>query len=342
MSITNLGNQGIFDMVQSAYALRTLYVLTKIGVFESLATGEKSLSELIKASGSRKDILEDLLLLAVGLAYLRIKNGRYQLRKKGLLLTRRSESWVRSYLLVWGGQLDPAFAHLEEYALDGKDAFESAHGDSIWDWYRRNPEQNEIFVEFMQGVTRHGHLVHIVDELDIGNARSLVDVAGGTGSLACALAAKYGYLSCIVCDQPSNQERAWHYIKSLGLTNCTFEGVNIFESIPASSDLYTIKHVLHDWDDNNAIRIMAAIAKAMRPDSQLILIEGLLDRTFPASFVNPEYIHTRNMEQRLWTCGRVRKSGDFDVLAARAGLRVMRKWDSNQIADLSYIECTKL
>ena len=313
MSMSKPGNRNIFDMVQSAYALRALYVLTKIGVFESLATGEKSLFELSEASGAKEDVLEDLMLLAVELKYLRAEDGRYKLRKEGLLLARRSGSWVRPYLLVWGGQLDPAFAHLEAYVLDGKDAFALAHGDSIWNWYRRNPEQNEIFVEFMQGVTRHGHLSHIVEELAIGKAQTLVDVAGGTGSLACALAAKYGYLSCTVCDQPSNRELACRYIDSLGLKNCTFIAANIFDSIPSSSDFYTIKHVLHDWDDENAARILTAIAKAMRPDSTLTIIKGLLDRTFPVAFENPEYLHTRNLEQRAWTPGRVRKIRDFEM-----------------------------
>jgi hypothetical protein len=342
MTKSTLNDLNIFDLVQSAYSVRVLYILTKIGVFESLYAGPKTLEELGDACNAGQNILEDFLKFAVALRYIRTTDGQYRLAKKGLLLTQRSGSWFRPYLLVWGAQLDPAFAHLEGYLRTGENAFKLAHGDTIWDYYRREPEQDKVFVEFMQGVTHHGHLASILEEMSIGSAGSLVDVAGGTGNLACALAAKYETLSCVVCDQPGNTAAAYKNIASRGVGNCTFVGANIFDSIPSASDLYTIKHVLHDWDDDNVVRILATIANAMRADSRLIIIEGLLDRDFPEGMDNPEYIHTRNLEQRAWTPGRVRSSSAFAALCARAGLRITAIKHSNSVSDLSYIECGKV
>jgi hypothetical protein len=338
---STLNKLNLFELVQASYATRALFVLTKVGIFDELANGPKTLAELSVASKARQDILEDMLLFAVSLRFLRKSGGKYFAAKKGLLLTQRLGNWIRPYLLVWGEQLDPAFSHFEEYLLTGKNAFLLAHKDTIWDYYRRSPVQRENFVAFMHGVTHQSHLHHILDELCIGEAKNLVDVAGGIGSLACALANKYKALHCVVCDQPSNKLNADAYMSSLGVENCCFVGANIFGAIPTGSDLYTIKHVLHDWDDDDAVKILATISKAMRDDSRLIIIEGLLDRKFPDSFDNPEFLHTRNLEQRAWTPGRVRKAADFEELCANAGLRIVKFSHSSFFADVSYIECVK-
>ncbi|WP_443692173.1 methyltransferase [Pseudomonas protegens] len=338
MAKSVLNELNCFELIQASYAAHALYFLTKIEVFEFLITRPKTLEELNHLTNAQSDILEDLLALAIKLKFIRKKGEQYLVARKGLQLAKASGSWFRSYLLVWGGQLAPSVLKLEEHFLTGDNAFKLAHKDTIWDYYSKNPEAGEIFVEFMHGVTNKTLIPDIVDELIVGDATSLVDVAGGTGSLACALASKYEELSCIVCDQPSNQVNAENHIKSLGLANCRFIGVNIFAAIPAGYDLYTIKHVLHDWDDSNVILILTSIAKAMRPDSRLVIIEGLLDREFPESFDNPEFIHTRNLEQRVWTPGQVRSTKHFQSLCSQAGLHIETVRPSRGF-DMNYIEC---
>ncbi|MFS6823039.1 methyltransferase, partial [Staphylococcus aureus] len=63
-------------------------------------------------------------------------------------------------------------------------------------------------------------------------------------------------------------------IAECGIKNRSFIGTNIFDEIPARSGLYTIKHVLYDWGDSYAQKLLTAIAKVMRVDSRLIIIDG--------------------------------------------------------------------
>ncbi|MFK3792354.1 methyltransferase [Pseudomonas piscis] len=338
MAKSVLNDLNCFELIQASYAANALYLLTKIEIFEFLISGPKTLDELNHLSKAKSDILDDLLKLAIKLKFIRKNDEKYLIARKGLQLSKTSGSWFRPYLLVWGEQLAPGALKLEEHFFTGNNAFKLAHQDTIWDYYSKNPEAGKIFVEFMHGVTNQSLIPDIVEELIIGDTKSLVDVAGGTGSLACALASKYKTLSCIICDQPSNKINADRHISSLGLENCQFIGANIFDTIPAGHDLYTIKHVLHDWDDSNVIKILTSIAKSMRPDSRLIIIEGLLDREFPASFHNPEFIHTRNLEQRVWTPGQVRSTKNFQSLCSQAGLHVESISPSRSF-DMNYIEC---
>ncbi|UCZ87182.1 hypothetical protein LGQ10_13070 [Pseudomonas sp. L5B5] len=338
MAKSILSDLNCYELIQASYAAHALHFLTKVKIFEFLVTGPKTLDELNSLSNAQSDILDDLLSLAVELKFIHKNNEKYVIARKGLQLSKASKSWFRGYLFVWAEQIVPGVLKLEDHFLTGENAFKLAHQDTIWDYYSKNSEANEVFVEFMHGVTNQSLIPDIVDELVVGSARSLVDVAGGIGSLAGALASKYEELLCIICDQPANKSNADRHISALGLKNCQFMGVNIFDAIPAGHDLYTIKHVLHDWDDTNVIRILTSIAEAMRPDSRLVIIEGLIDREFPETFDNPEFIHTRNFEQRVWTPGKVRSTKHFQSLCAQAGLHIESVSPSRGF-DMNYIEC---
>jgi hypothetical protein len=330
----------IYDMIQHAYTANALYVLTKHDIFERLLGQEKSVDTLAQEAGMDRAVLRDLLPLAAACGFLKVKGDGYGIAKPGLLLTRRAKSWLRSYLMVWGEQLNPAFTKLDGYATARTNAFEAALGAPIWDYYGKDKVQHDYFVEYMAQVTDQVHIPAIVKELKIGDAASLLDVGGGTGSLVCSLLEAHPALRGTIYDQPRNTAAANARIEELGLQErCAFAGGNMFASVPAGSDLYLIKHVLHDWDDANVVAILTSIAGAMTPAATLVLIEGLMDTGNVGA--HAQFLHTRNIEQRVWTEGRVRSSAEWRELCGKAGLQIGETVDSG-LFDVSYLYCKRV
>ncbi|WP_426189775.1 methyltransferase [Massilia sp. DWR3-1-1] len=338
----NLIEQNVFDLIQSSYTANTLFVLTKAGVFDRLLRQAASAAQLASELGLDASMLHDMLLFAHAVRFVKRDGATFSIARKALPLTGKSGSWLRAYLLVWGEQLNPAFSKLGEQLATGDNAFALANGKRIWDLYASDPEQNALFVEFMGGVTKQLHFGVVVEGLDIGGAQRLLDVGGGTGSFACGLAQSHPGLLADVCDQPSNMHNANAKIAALALQErCHFIGTNIFASIPSDYDLYTIKHVLHDWDDANAAAILRQIAEAMHDSARLVIIEGVLDRSVDEALPEQAYLHARNIEQRVWTPGRVRTRAAFDALCAVAGLRIDHVSHST-IFDISYLTCSRV
>ena len=334
-------NENIYELIQASYVTNILFALTRQGVFDSLASEAKSLDTIANECGLKKEILEDFLSTAVTLNFLKNNNRKYSNARKGFLLTEKVDSWFRAYLLLWGEQLNPTFSHLGFYLKTGENPFKVAHGEALWDFYEGNEQQGELFVDFMSKVTEQSHIPAILREMDIGNAQTVVDVGGGKGAFICAILNQNPHMAGVVFDQPSNAAKAMMNINSHGLGNaCLFIGGNIFTQIPADRDLYTIKHVLHDWDDDNVVEILKSISTAMRQDSTLILIEGLMDRDFGSKHENPEFLHTRNIEQKAWTAGKVRNSKEFEQLCSLANLEIQKVTHSS-IFDISYLYCKK-
>jgi precorrin-6B methylase 2 len=329
----------IHDLIQHSYAANALYVLTKHGIFDRLVGHRKSAQEVAEECGMSAAALEGLLSLAANFGFLKAQDGRFSTTRSGLMLTKQAKSWLRSYLMVWGEQLNPAFLHLDDFVKTGANAFTAAMGSPLWEFYSKDKAQSEIFFDHMAHVTDQMHIPTIVKDLRVANGALVVDVGGGTGSLICSLVEAHPDIRGIVCDQPSNRTAAEMRIDALGLQErCSFVGGNIFSSLPNEADLYLIKHVLHDWNDENATAILASISRAMDQKAELVIIEGLMDRD--TSGIDPLFLNTRNIEQQVWTQGRVRNSSDFARLCDTAGLEVSEIVHSS-IYDLSYLYCKK-
>ncbi|GJN25437.1 hypothetical protein PR202_gb13264 [Eleusine coracana subsp. coracana] len=136
-------------------------------------------------------------------------------------------------------------------ATDGpqQSLFELTHGRSRWD--PANPDsstmQDAAFAEsqfLIDALLRnHGHIFH--------GLTSLVDVGGGHGSLARAIAAMFPSIRCTVMDLAHVVADA----PAIAGGNVQFVAGNMFESIP-SADAVLLKYVLHCWSDDDCVKIL--------------------------------------------------------------------------------------
>ena len=108
-------------------------------------------------------------------------------------------------------------------------------------------------------------------------APSAEDVAGGTGSALCSILATTPDLRGTVFDLPHVGERARAFIAAQGLADrCEFTGGSFFESVPSGAGAYFMKHILHDWGDEDCARILAVCRKAMDAKARLLVCERIV------------------------------------------------------------------
>ena len=93
---------------------------------------------------------------------------------------------------------------------------------------------------------------------------------------------------------------------------------SFFDAVPAA-DLYTLKQILHDWDDSEACEILRCIRTAMPAGARVAVIDHVLsDRP------EPDESLATDIAMMIWDTGRERKLGDFSALFARAGFAIDR------------------
>jgi hypothetical protein len=116
-------------------------------------------------------------------------------------------------------------------------------------------------------------------------------------------------------------ERALAIVAKKGLAaRCTLVAGDFFESVPAGKDLYLLKHILHDWDDEQALRILQTVATAMPRGARLLIAEqGIAEPGVP----NPGKLLDIVMLSLL-EGGRERTAEELASLMMAAGIQFER------------------
>lgn len=92
---------------------------------------------------------------------------------------------------------------------------------------------------------------------------------------------------------------------------------DFFKAVPEGGDAYVMKHIIHDWDDEKALKILGNIKRAMRPGGRVILLESVLT---PSN--QPDFGKLIDLEMLVMPGGRERTADEFRALFERAGFVV--------------------
>ena len=120
----------------------------------------------------------------------------------------------------------------------------------------------------------------VVDRVDLGRCKRLLDIGGGDGSFAIALATAWPQLRLVVADLPAVVQIAAARIASAGMSErIAVAGVDFFvDPLPGDADTVSLVRILHDHDDAAAGALLSAARAALRPGGRLLIVEPLAER----------------------------------------------------------------
>ncbi|GLJ12073.1 hypothetical protein SUGI_0183360 [Cryptomeria japonica] len=183
----------------------------------------------------------------------------------------KSKSSAALLLMETNRDFMEAWHHLYDCTLMGGSPFERGHGMNIWDYANLNPHFSSLINDAMAS-----NSAVVMDALfqtyeGFEGVTSLVDVAGGVGSAASMIVHKYPNIRAINFDLP-------HVIASAprDIPGVDHVAGDMFESVP-SADVVLLKWVLHDWDDEEFIRLLKNCYKAIPEKGKVIIIDAVVE-----------------------------------------------------------------
>lgn len=128
----------------------------------------------------------------------------------------------------------------------------------------------------------------LADKLPLGEARTLVDVAGGTGIYSIALLQKHPQLRAVVLDRPEVLKVAQEMASTYGVADrLSVQAGDMFRDPIPRGDLLLLSNVLHDWDVAECRTLIQRCAAALGPGGQLLIhdvfLNDALDGPLPAA-----------------------------------------------------------
>ncbi|HEY8106350.1 MAG TPA: methyltransferase [Gemmatimonadales bacterium] len=308
------------QMVTGCLVSQLTYVAAKLGIADRLADGPKTAAQLAAAVDAHPQSLYRVLraLAALGV-FTEDADGRFALTPLAGPLRRDVPDSLHAFALMWGDTFWPACGSLLHCVRTGQTAFDHLHGMGAFEYMHQHPQAAEIFDEAMSNLTRV-QAAAVVAAYDFSGVRTLVDVGGGKGTLLAAVLRANPGMRGVLYERPDVLPAARRALEDEGmLARCELKRGDFFASVPEGGDAYTLKDVVHDWDDERASAILVNCARAMGRQARLLLIErGLPPRNVsgPGKMVDVVML--------AMTGGRERTEPEYADLLSRAGLRLAR------------------
>lgn len=167
-----------------------------------------------------------------------------------------------------------AWANLEHTIRSGEPAFEAVFGLPNFDYLNQHPDEAELFNRFMQN-SPDDRQNAVAEVYDFSTTGTIVDVGGGNGAFLAAVLARNPDMRGVLLDEETAVAQAPAVLGPL-TSRCAIEPGNFFAHIPAGRDVYVLSQILHDWNNERCVQILANCRAAMRPDSRLLVIERVL------------------------------------------------------------------
>lgn len=228
--------------------------------------------------------------------------------------------------MLTGEGADRAWEQLDYSVRTGKPAFDKMFGMNHWEYFRANPDANELFNHAMTGIAASMHLAAI-EAYDFSRFESLIDVGGGHGHLLASVLKAYPSLRGSVFDQAHVINGATAMFKSFGVGDRAGTiGGSFFESIPAhpagidpAKTAYVMSHILHDWNDEQCLAILKNVRAAAKPGTTLLVFDAVIP---PGN--EPNFGKLLDLNMLVLITGRERTAEEFHALLAKAGFKVTR------------------
>lgn len=310
--------RGLIHGLRSAQAL---YVAAELGIADHLVAGALTATELSDRTAVDADALGRLMRALCALdVFAEISAGRFALNSVSQRLRSETDDSYRAVVLLLAG---PArwrcWATLSEAVKQGKSVAGSVLGGALFDHYADNPALSKIHDDAMRTLSVM-HATSIVDAIDFSDVRIAVDVGGGTGQLLAAALTAHPQVSGILYDLPNVVLHAPEVMNQVS-DRCEIESGSFFERVPDGGDLYLLKQVIHDWDDERAITILRCCRRNMPPTARLLIVERRMPVAGERSVsAEPFFL---DLEMLVMTPGgRERTEADFRRLLAQSGFKL--------------------
>ncbi len=160
----------------------------------------------------------------------------------------------------------------------------------------------------------------------------IVDVGGGHGAFIAAILRANPGLRGVLFDMPHVVEGASPNLEEAGVADrCARVGGDFFAPPLPLGDVYTLRQIIHDWDDERSVAILRNCANAMSADGRVLVIEAIIP---PGN--EPSRIKFLDLQMLVMNGGRQRTEVEYRLLYAAAGLRLTRVIPTS--TDFSIIE----
>jgi SAM-dependent methyltransferase len=335
-NVTNPVAEKVLTMITGYRVSQIVGTLAELGIPDRLANGPLSFDELAKEIGCNPDATYRVLRASASINVVSITtDGRFGLTPLGEILRSKVPGSMResAIALTAPGHWLP-WGRLVEAVRQGIRQTPAALGRELFEFYAENPGEGSAFTGAMSNVSA-AVAEEVARVLDTSTAEHVVDVGGASGTIIAALLARNAALHGTILELAHVVPQARAVLAELGLSSrCKVLEGDFFKSVP-QADIHILKYIIHDWDDEQSVRILSNCARALRRNGRVILVERVLPEDG-----SPSFAPLADLNMLVLLPGRERTAKQYSKLFEAAGLcldRVIETTSAMQVIEASAV-----
>lgn len=307
----------IDEMSRLYYLSRAIHVAAELGIADHLGDDPATPAELAKRTGTDAPALKRLLrfLSAYRIFEERLPD-RFTNTALSSVLRDDHPNSVRANLRRIGDFWWSAVGRMEHSIRTGESSFAHVHGVPFFHYLKETPDVQKRFDEAMARISDADDAA-VAGAYDFKRFRRIVDVGGGRGGLLAQILAGAPDASGVLFEQPQVLAQATRLEEAGVSKRCELVAGDFFEAVPEGGDCYVVKGVLHDFDDDQCVTILANCRRAVVKDGRIVIV----NQDLPSPIDGPHPNLTMDIQMMTLLKGRERSVAEWSEIFGRAGLR---------------------
>ncbi len=315
-------SQALLQSATSYISCAALWVAAELKIADLIGSGAKSAAELAAKTNTNEDALFRVLrLLAVGGIFTETGLRHFALTPQAELLRSDHPQSMRD-TVVW--LTDPFHfniaAELLHSVRTGEPTVQHVTGKPAFEYFSTDAVESDRFHRAMTNLSAMA-VGAALEAYDFSGVGTIVDLGGGHGFAICSILQKYPHMQGVLFDLEDVVPGAEKRIRELNLENrCRTVHGDFFKTVPEGGDVYFMKHILHDWTDEQATTILRNCRQAFGSrKGKIILLEFVVP---PGNEPHPSKII--DIEMLFFPGGRERMEQEWRDLFNAAGFHLTR------------------
>jgi predicted O-methyltransferase YrrM len=305
----------LLQLAGSYWQTFALHAGVKLDVFTCLAENPLTAAQAAARTHTDRRALEMLLNAMCAMQLLKKDQDRYELTDAARrFLVKHSPEYV-GHMILHHHHLSSYWACLDEAVRSGKSL-------------RTRPvfSEEQEREAFLMGMFNNAMLQApaLVDQIDLGNRRTLLDLGGGPGTYAIHFCRKMPQLQAVVFDLPTTRPFAEKTIARFDMSRRIrfVPGDYLTDAIGGPYDVVWLSHILHSESPETCRRIVHKAAEALSPGGMLLIHEFILNDSmdgplYPALFALNMLLGTGK--------GQSYTEAQLKAMLSQAGIRQIRR-----------------
>ena len=289
---------------------RALHVAADLGVADCVGDAPAQIADVAGRLSVDADALGRILNLLSAHGIFSVSNGAVSHSDASRTMRSDHPQSTRDLARMFGLPFFwQTFEALDHSVRTGTPAAAKVHPDGLWAWLAERPDASAVFNGAMMGKS-FGQVAGVVGSYDFSRFDRIADIGGGRGHLLQAILQKWPQATGVLFEQPHVIDE----VRDIASDRLDLVAGDFFAGDLPAADAYILMEVIHDWTDEESLKILGSVRDAAAKGSTLLLVEQLMPET-----PGPDWVKMLDVHMMALFAARQRSAGEYDRLVEQCG-----------------------